>query len=242
VAGVTRRPIALALLVACAYPPADPAASPSADAAAPSAPPTDHGHAAPTAAHRFGDAERWAKVFDDPARDAWQKPAELVAALGIAPGSAVADVGAGTGYLAPHLARAVGPDGRVILMDIEISLVAHMADRIAREGLTGVEARLSPSSGPALQVAEIDLAILLDVAHHIEDRPAWFTALRAGLKPGGRVAIVDFKDGELPVGPPPDHRLPAERLTAELTGAGWALAASPDVLPYQYIRVFTVAE
>lgn len=236
--------IALSLACATPAPPAVPPEAPTTPADDAHAAHAGHahgeGHAVPSAEHRFHDAEKWAKVFDDPARDAWQKPADLVAALAIVPGSTVADVGAGTGYLAPHLARAVGPEGKVILLDVEASLVQHMDERIRREGLTGVEARLSGSSAAALQPAEADLVLLLDVAHHIADRPAWFRALRDGVKPGGRVAIIDFKEGELPVGPPPDHRLPADTLTAELAGVGWKLVGSPDVLPYQYVRIYAI--
>ena len=79
--------------------------------------------------HRFDDAAAWSKVFDDPARDAWQKPAAVVSAMTIAPGMTVADVGAGTGYFEPHLSKAVGPSGKVLAIDIETDMVRWTNER-----------------------------------------------------------------------------------------------------------------
>lgn len=216
----------------------------AATAAQPHAPPADatqapaHGDHA-TVHHRFEDVDRWVEVFDDPARAAWQRPAELVAALGLAPGSIVADVGAGTGYFNPHLARAVGPTGRVIAIDIEPGFVAHMTARAAREGTPQVQPRLGQPDDPGLAPAEADLVLLVDTYHHIDDRVAWFTRLREGVKPGGRLAVVDFKAGDLPVGPPPQHRVPVEQVIAELDQAGWTVSARPDLLPHQFVVVLT---
>src|SRR6185436_19501975 len=84
--------------------------------------------------HRsFDDVEHWRKVFDDPARDQWQKPRELVKALGVRPGMVVADLGAGTGYLSHHLADAVGADGTVLVVETEPNLVVHLRKRAEEE-------------------------------------------------------------------------------------------------------------
>lgn len=200
------------------------------------------GHKVGSAHHRFDDAEKWAEVFDDPERDAWQKPAELVAALGLQAGQKVADIGAGTGYLEPHLAEAVGADGAVVGIDIEPNLVTHMNQRFADAGISQASARLAEAADPKLADGEFDLVVLVDTYHHIEDRPGYFAKVLTGLAPGGRLVVVDFvKDADIPVGPPPEHRLSAEQVTQELTGAGWAAAGALDVLPYQYALVFTPA-
>lgn len=90
--------------------------------------------------HAFSDAERWARIFEDPARDAWQKPDEVVQALRLAPDAVVADIGAGTGYFAARLARAV-PNGRVFAVDIEPDMVRYLTERARREKLYALAAR-----------------------------------------------------------------------------------------------------
>lgn len=201
-----------------------------------------HAHAPPhgaTVHHRFDDAARWSQVFDDPARDAWQKPSELVAALGIVPGSTVADVGAGTGYFNPHLAAAVGPEGTVLAIDIEPTLVAHMTERAAREGTPQVEPRLGAADDPGLRRREADLVMLVDTYHHVSDRVAYFSRLRKGVDKDGRLVIVDFRaDVDTPVGPPREHRLPEATVREELDAAGWTWTGSVDLLPHQYVLVF----
>ena len=195
-----------------------------------------------TVHHRFDDVARWSAVFDDPERDAWQKPAELVTALGIQPGQAVADIGAGTGYFNPYLAAAVGADGRVIAVDIETSLVLHMQARAKRDGTPQVEARLGIPSDPMLGTAEADWVLVVDTYHHIGDRTDYFTKLHRAMKPGGKLVIIDFvKDADIPVGPPPEARIAAEQVTEELGKAGWEPVAEHDaLLPWQYARVFGV--
>jgi tRNA G46 methylase TrmB len=89
--------------------------------------------------HDFKGAEHWAKVFDDPARDAWQKPHEVIGALALAPDAAVADIGAGTGYFAVRLAH-MTPKGRVYAVDIEPDMVRHLRERAAKSGLANLEA------------------------------------------------------------------------------------------------------
>lgn len=191
-----------------------------------------------TVHHRFDEVDRWVKVFDDPARDAWQKPAALVAALGIPKKAVVADIGAGTGYFNPHLAAAVGRKGRVIAVDVERSLVDHMVRRAVQEGTPQVEPRLGRFEDPGLLPGEADLILMVDTYHHIDRRRDYFARLKGALAPGGRLVIVDFKQGELPVGPPPDHRIPAEVVETELAEVGYQLVAAPEVLPHQFVRVF----
>lgn len=227
----------LPFLTACSQAP-DPA-GPLADA-----PPAvaHEGHAHPNvdhAHHRFDDPEKWAKVFDDPERDAWQKPDVVVAGMGLSAGMVVADIGAGTGYFNARLARAVGPEGKVIAVDIEPTLVEHMAARAAREGTPQVEARLTTAASHGLADGEVDRVLLVDTFHHIEGRAAYFGSLRAAMKPGGKLVIVDLK-ADAPFGPPPEMRLSAEQVTAELEGAGWVREGAIDGLPYQYALIFGV--
>lgn len=184
--------------------------------------------------HRFQNAEQWAKEFDDPARDAWQRPAAVVAALEIAPGMTVADVGAGTGYFLPHLSRAVGPKGKVIGLDIETDMVSYMQKRIAREGLANAEARVVPLDDPKLAPGSMDRVLIVDTWHHIDHRPAYAAKLAAALAPGGAVFVVDFKR-DAKRGPPPEHRIPPEQVMDELKKGGLIPEIVDVALPEQYV-------
>jgi len=184
---------------------------------------------------RFDDAEKWSKVFDNPARDAWQKPAEVIAALRLAPDAVVADIGSGTGYFAVRLARAI-PGGRVYGADVEAEMARFLNARAARENLGNLSSHVGGEEGPNLP-APVDLALLVDTYHHIPRRSRYFERLKSALRTGGRVAIIDFRL-DSPTGPPVKHRIPSEQVKAEMERAGFRLLEAPDFLPYQYFLVF----
>ena len=188
--------------------------------------------------HRFKDAERWARVFDDPARAAWQKPDEVIKTLGLAPDAKVADIGAGTGYFASRLARTV-PSGRVYAVDAEPDMVRYLADRAKREGLENLVPVQAGSRDPKLP-EPVDLALLVDVYHHVPARAQYFEALRGSLNPNGRLAIVDFRL-DSPRGPPRAARIAPDRVKEELGRAGYTLVAEHGFLPDQYFLVFAPA-
>jgi ubiquinone/menaquinone biosynthesis C-methylase UbiE len=194
----------------------------------------EHHHHHGPLVHRFQNAEQWAKEFDDPARDAWQKPAEVIAALRLSPGMTVVDLGAGTGYFLPHLSRAVGPKGKVIALDIEPDMVRYMKERAAREGLANVEARVVGTEDPALPAGSVDRLLIVDTWHHIDGRPAYAKKLAAALAPGGAVYVVDFT-AEAHRGPPKEHRLAPAQVAAELAQGGLATKIVPSSLPDQYV-------
>ncbi|MBI4816354.1 MAG: methyltransferase domain-containing protein [Deltaproteobacteria bacterium] len=196
-----------------------------------------HGHAAGDHfEHDFSDAAAWSKRFDDPARDEWQRPDEVVRLLELSEGKVAADIGAGTGYFLPHLSKAVGPSGKVWGLDVEQSLVAWMNDRATIEGLANVEAKLIAKDDPALEASPVDRILIVDTWHHIGGRDDYSQKLRKGLRPGGMVMVVDFtKDS--PEGPPPEHRLPPEAVVETLTKAGFTTAIAEESLPRQYVVI-----
>jgi cyclopropane fatty-acyl-phospholipid synthase-like methyltransferase len=185
--------------------------------------------------HRFEDAEEWAKRFDDPAREAWQMPARVLEALEIKPGQAVADIGAGTGYFTIRLAR-LPAKPKVYAVDIEPSMLQYLQKRAAHEGLTNVTTVLAGPDRTNLP-EPVDLVLIVDTYHHIPNRVAYFNALRKTLKPGGRVAIVDFRK-DSPEGPPPEFRFTPEQITGEMTQAGFQLQRTHDFLPRQIFLVY----
>jgi len=185
--------------------------------------------------HGFGDAERWAHVFDDPKRDAWQKPHQVIQALALKPDAVVADIGAGTGYFAARLAHML-PEGRVYAVDVEPDMVKYLGERAKREKLGNLVA-VQASAGDARVPEQADVILLVDVYHHIDQRDRYFRTLRASLKPGGRLAVIDFRM-DSPAGPPKAARIAPERVVAELKAAGYDLTQEHDFLPRQYFLMF----
>jgi ubiquinone/menaquinone biosynthesis C-methylase UbiE len=185
--------------------------------------------------HSFSGADQWAHVFDDPKRDDWQKPHEVIQALALKPDAVIADIGSGTGYFAVRFANMV-PQGRVYGVDIEPDMVKYLAERAKREKLDNVIAIAGAPEDPRLP-EKADLILMVDVFHHIEDRARYFRKLRASLKPGGRIAIIDFRL-DSPEGPPRAARIAPGRVISELKAAGYTLATQHRFLPNQYFLVF----
>jgi SAM-dependent methyltransferase len=207
-------------------------------------PPAQHQHMGGQTGHagsgegfhrRFDDAEKWAKEFDNPERDAWQKPEEVLDALHLQTTSIVADIGAGTGYFSVRIAKRV-PEGKVFAADIEPDMVRYLAARAEREhlaNLTPVQARADTANLPE----PVDLVLVVDTYHHIDDPMRYFAALMSSLRPSGRLVIIDFK-ADSPIGPPAQHRIPPEQVTHELAAAGYVLTEKFEFLPRQYGLIF----
>src|SRR5579871_5154788 len=189
--------------------------------------------------HRFENPEEWAKTFDDPARDAWQMPYRVIAALKLKPGQSVADIGAGTGYFTVRLARSAAMP-KVFAVDIEPSMVSYIRSRAAKEGLKNIVA-VQGSADSANLPEPVDVILIVDTYHHIGNRPAYFRKLAKSLKPGGRLAIIDFKP-DSPEGPPKEFRFPPEKFKTELAGAGYAISEQLDFLPRQQFLIFRLAK
>lgn len=184
---------------------------------------------------RFQDAQEWARRFDDPARDAWQKPQEVIRALELARDSVVADIGSGTGYFAVRLARAV-PEGRVYGADLEPAMVEHLRKRARAEALSNLRAVQAAPDSPNLP-EPVDRVLLVNVQGLMVSPGDYFRRLRASLKRDGRVAIIAARV-DAPTGPPAAMRVPAEQIKRNMARQGYALLAEYDFLPQQYFLVF----
>ncbi|MFO0554076.1 MAG: methyltransferase domain-containing protein [Polyangiaceae bacterium] len=197
-----------------------------------------HHHHHDSAHHGFKDAAAWSKEFDDPARDAWQKPDEVVASMKLQPGMTVVDIGAGTGYFEKRLSLAVGATGKVLALDIEPDMIRFMQDRMTKEGLTNVEPRQCAPDGTGLAAASVDRVLVVDTWHHLDHREAYAQHLASILKPGGAVVVVDFTL-ESDKGPPKEHKLAPSVISGELASAGLSTSLVDETLPDQYIVVAT---
>lgn len=185
--------------------------------------------------HGFGGAEQWARYFDDPARDDWQKPHQVIQALNLAANAKVADIGAGTGYFSVRLAH-MTPKGRVYAVDTEPDMVNYLIERAKRDKLGNLSAVLAMPNDPRLP-EKVDRVLLVDVFHHIDDRERYFRKLLDYLKPQSWVAIIDFTKTS-PMGPPVTERLTPEQVSSEMRRAGYTLARTHDILPNQFFLVF----
>ncbi len=189
-----------------------------------------HGHGA---RGPFADAEALASVFDDPTRDEWQRPDEVLRALALEPTMTVADVGAGTGYFSVRLARAV-PRGEVIATDLEPEMVRFLNERARREQLANLRAVQATPTASGLPARSVDRILAVHVWHHLVGGGEHARRLAEALRPGGRLLVVDFS-ATARRGPPASMRISPEAVLAELEGAGLSARVSPVALPDQLL-------
>ena len=182
--------------------------------------------------HHPPSSEEYAKVLDDPSRDEWQKPHDVVTALNLKPAETIADIGAGTGYFARRFANHAG---KVYAVDIDEKLLAIAG----KDAPSNLETVVAASDDPRLPPHSVDTIFFCDVLHHIANRPAYYTKIAEALKPGGRVVVIDFYEKPLPVGPPPSMKLSDKAVIREFQNAGFKLDKRLNTLPYQYFLFFS---
>jgi ubiquinone/menaquinone biosynthesis C-methylase UbiE len=176
-------------------------------------------------------AEEWVKTLDSPQRIEGLKIDDVVGKLALKPGQIVADIGAGTGLFEGALAHAVAPGGTVYAVDVEQGLLDHIAKRAADLKVNNIKVVLGRFTDPSLPQRTVDVALINDVLHHIEDRATYLKNLATYLKPTGRIAVIDFRPGQ------GGHlNQPEMRITREQTD-GWMAAAG--LKPSESIDLFT---
>ena len=178
-------------------------------------------------------------LLETPDRDVWQKPDEIMDALGIVNGAVVADVGAGGGWFTVRLARRVGPTGIVYAEDIQPRMIDAIELRVMREGLGNVRTTLGTPGDPKLPVGALNAVLIVDTYHEIEDPVTLLLNVTQALKPNGLVGIVDYKtDGGGP-GPPIEERVDSAVILRDAETAGLQLLRRENFLTYQYLLVLS---
>lgn len=178
-------------------------------------------------------------TLTDPSRDVRQRPRELVAALGLKPGMSVIDLGSGPGYMLPYLSEAVGGQGKVISQDIFPDFLAEARKRTA--GMKNVSFVQGNARETKLAANSADLILVLDVYHHLDYPQLTLAELRAALKPGGRLAIVEYHKNDVAMnGRAKEHvRLSAGDAVAEIEANGFRLKSKSDFAPdVQWLAMF----
>jgi precorrin-6B methylase 2 len=173
-----------------------------------------------------------------PERIEEERPDEMLAALEIAPGSVVVDIGAGVGYHTWRLAQIVGPSGRVIAEDIQPAMLELLRGNIEERDLENVEIVLGTPTDPRLPAGVVDLVLMVDVYHEFSDYRAMLRAIRASLKPDGRVVLVEYRQEDPTVPILPLHKMSEEGVRSELEPMGFGFVENIDFLPWQHVLVF----
>ena len=186
------------------------------------------------------DPKAYIAMLEDPKRDEYQKPHEVLMALDLKPGETIADIGSGSGYFTLRFAAHLGAEGRVFAVDIDPEMVRHLNRRLRDAGVRNVQTILAEPNDPLLPDVSVDRFVVVDTWHHIEDQLGYLALMKKMLKPGGQVVMIDFQKKELPFGPPLEMKIAREDLVRQMAGSGFHLMKEHTFLPYQYFLVFEV--
>jgi ubiquinone/menaquinone biosynthesis C-methylase UbiE len=178
--------------------------------------------------------------LERPEREDEEAPSKAIDALDLKAGMVVADIGAGSGYYASRMAKRVGPAGRVYATDIQPGMIAILERRIKSEGLTNVTTVLGAMDDPKLPPKSIDLAIMVDVYHELQEPQIFLQRLKETFKPGGRLVLVEFRKEDPKVPILEVHKMSVAEVKQELEAEGYVIDKVIDVLPWQHIIVLRV--
>jgi cyclopropane fatty-acyl-phospholipid synthase-like methyltransferase len=173
------------------------------------------------------------KRFESPERDAYQQPEKVLAYLGDLQGKTIMDIGAGSGYFSVKLAE---KGAKVIAADVSDEFQAHLKKRIEENNLKNIELRKIPYDSPALKDAEVDMVLIVNTYHHIDNRAEYFAKVKKGIKDSGELVVIDFFKIDIPVGPPTGHKVSIDEVVAELKQAGYTeFEVEVGLLEYQFV-------
>ena len=194
---------------------------------------------------RPADIKQYLEQLDSDERNQHQKPRQVIEALNLKPGLAVADLGSGSGYFTRRFIEAVTETGKVYAVDVEPEMLKYAEESVVHMHRSyTAEFILARPDNPKLPYESIDLLFVCNTYHHLKERTKYFSDTKSSLKPEGRVAIIDFyhdeRSGEL--GFPKRHLVPRETVIAELTEAGYKLVREHHFLPKQYFLEFTPSQ
>ena len=202
--------------------------------------PQEHDYKHQSVKHNFSNAEKWAKIFENPERDEWQQPDHVIQAIGIQPDAVIVDIGSATGYFPVRFAKVV-PQGKVIGVDVEKDMVDYLNDRAQKEGINNLISILGEFHDPKIP-EPADIVFICNTYHHIDDRVTYFKNIKSKFRPDGKLVIVDFRKGDLPVGPPDKQKISPKHVIQELEKAGFVLTQHQEDLPYQYMLTFKLGD
>ena len=178
--------------------------------------------------------------LERPEREDEEAPSKALDALDLKAGMVVADIGAGSGYYSSRIARRIGSTGRVYATDIQQGMIDILERRIKNEGLTNVTTILGGMDDPRLPPASIDLAIMVDVYHELQQPQLFLQRLKPAFKPNGRLVLLEFRKEDPNVPILEVHKMSVAEVKQEMEAEGFVLDKVIDVLPWQHIIVLKV--
>jgi ubiquinone/menaquinone biosynthesis C-methylase UbiE len=184
------------------------------------------------------DPKSYIGALEDPQRDAYQKPHEVLSALRLKPGETIADIGAGSGYFTFRLSHFVGEKGKIYAVDVSPDMILYINRRVRDLKVNNVISILADPDDPLLPDRSVNRFFFSESWHHIENQTKYLSLMKRMLKPGGEIVMIDFHKKEIPVGPPLEMRIAREDLIKLMEQNGFRLAKEHTFLPYQYFLVF----
>jgi ubiquinone/menaquinone biosynthesis C-methylase UbiE len=175
--------------------------------------------------------------LDRPEREAEEAPSALIRNLWLKPGDVVADVGAGTGYFALRIAPLV-PQGKVLAVDVQPEMLQILDHKRREARLRNVQPMLGEPDDPRLPPGSVDLVLMVDVYHEFAYPREMMQSIVRALKPGGRVALVEYREEDPRVPIRPSHKMSQSQAKAEMAAVGLRWTQTLDVLPWQHLMFF----
>jgi SAM-dependent methyltransferase len=179
--------------------------------------------------------------LERPERETEENVEGALDAIGLRPGMTVAEVGAGTGYVALRMAKRVGPGGKVYANDVQPEMLELLRRNAAKAGLRNVQTILGTESDPKLPPGQMDLIILVDVYHEFSEPQRMLRGIRAALRPEGRLVQLEYRKEDPAVPILPDHKMSVAEAKAEVEAEGFHLGPVIETLPRQHILIYTKA-
>jgi SAM-dependent methyltransferase len=175
--------------------------------------------------------------LDRPERESEEAPGALIRSLGLKPGDVVADVGAGTGYFALRIAPLV-PQGKVLAVDVQPEMLQILEHKRREARLRNVQPMLGKPDDPRLPPGSVDLVLMVDVYHEFAYPREMMQGIVRALRPGGRVALVEYRAEDPHVPIRPSHKMSQAQAKAEMAAVGLTWVQTLDVLPWQHLMFF----
>jgi ubiquinone/menaquinone biosynthesis C-methylase UbiE len=195
----------------------------------------------PISGRRFAEVmdASGAAWLDRRERDVEEAPDDAIDIIGVKKGWAVADIGAGSGYMTVKLSKKVAPTGVVYAVDIQPAMIAILDARLASGRITNVRSILGAVDDPKLPAGAIDMALMVDVYHELSQPQAMLRRIRESLKANGRLILLEYRKEDPAIPIRPEHKMSVGEAKIELEAEGFKLSRVDDGLPRQHVLIFT---